>query len=1057
MSSSIEPSEIVDGVPVLKPSYEQFRDFQKFIQIINKLGNESGIVKVVPPREWVQLLETSLSLMGSLQSVKFGDFVRQRVSSCVDGVYLLEEEKVYTSLSTSLENTVVSRSGKEEEEEEGQSVYYSINQWKNLANSLPVVRNDNSDEAVRNSERRKLNFLEQDYWENLSKKGNNSRSTGLCGIDTTTSLFPASLRSWNISRLPTNISDYLNTTNPNNNSSKLVAGLWTSTIPCTTQQPNDPCSISYIHLGAPKQWYVVPKVDSTLFDKFIRPRLLTTTASPLLETQQFVVSPATLEANGIRVNKITQFPNEFILTFPCACYEAFDYGYNIAETAHFSSSVDDWTPRLPQGTTSVGEIIPDINKSWDRDSNSTYTPLPSLPNLFSNQNVSLRSTSPAFGQSSTLLGVGSGSGSGGGTNTNLNVYPATDSTHNMGQPQQQDFQQLSRVSSPLLSKMMDLSNIIEPTLDNSNLKFQTRRRYGSPKSLRLDDNPLDTTLRRPLSRSGTGPMVLPQKFGTTTTTTTTTTGVAPNSSSIGAASTTATVGSATNNNNNNNSNNTAGNFGSAANSASQTPTLVPLALRTCTVPSAALFDYNDDNLLALSLTSMANSSHSSPRPWKPTLNSPIDNTLNSIDSNRSYSASNVSRANSNTGSNLPYRFTGTLDRRIGQINLNNSNNNNNNNIGVSNVNRPSSPLMHVQSSDSNSNPAYILPFLKRVKSSNVVTLNVSRETSRSPVPMASTDTNQVPSAVTSGMSTAPQTTGMNQYSYMSKFPQPEESKPLQGRGQSQSQLQQPSIPELGYNNSFDLGPLPINKKPRLQTRVLSSPSALSVLAMTSSPLINEAELGPMPTSADMRSLTNPFPLVGLKGVPTAPSQQQTGPHFHSPPSEMATLALRNSQLGQQKQEQGQEQRLHNRETLGETLDGEGQGKNRDPGVTNRSGRVYICQECKRHFSSGHHLTRHRKSVHSEEKPFSCPKCGKKFKRRDHVLQHLNKKIPCITGADNAPVVPRLHTHAQTSGTTSPSSAPSPSPSAAATTTATGGSKGLFLMHLNSGKEGYTRS
>ena len=72
-------------------------------------------------------------------------------------------------------------------------------------------------------------------------------------------------------------------------------------------------------------------------------------------------------------------------------------------------------------------------------------------------------------------------------------------------------------------------------------------------------------------------------------------------------------------------------------------------------------------------------------------------------------------------------------------------------------------------------------------------------------------------------------------------------------------------------------------------------------------------------------------------------------------------------------------------------------------IMSETGKVYVCLECKRQFTSGHHLTRHKKSVHSGEKPHSCPKCGKKFKRRDHVLQHLNKKIPCVPeeGSSNA--------------------------------------------------------
>ncbi|PPJ49795.1 hypothetical protein CBER1_03323 [Cercospora berteroae] len=39
-------------IPVFKPTVEQFRDFQKFIDKIDKYGMKSGIVKVIPPKEW---------------------------------------------------------------------------------------------------------------------------------------------------------------------------------------------------------------------------------------------------------------------------------------------------------------------------------------------------------------------------------------------------------------------------------------------------------------------------------------------------------------------------------------------------------------------------------------------------------------------------------------------------------------------------------------------------------------------------------------------------------------------------------------------------------------------------------------------------------------------------------------------------------------------------------------------------------------------------------------------------------------------------------------------
>jgi hypothetical protein len=59
----IEPDHYWDGgkIPVFKPTMEQFRDFKKFCERINKYGMKSGIVKVIPPKEWYVHLEYTVT------------------------------------------------------------------------------------------------------------------------------------------------------------------------------------------------------------------------------------------------------------------------------------------------------------------------------------------------------------------------------------------------------------------------------------------------------------------------------------------------------------------------------------------------------------------------------------------------------------------------------------------------------------------------------------------------------------------------------------------------------------------------------------------------------------------------------------------------------------------------------------------------------------------------------------------------------------------------------------------------------------------------------------
>lgn len=52
------------GIPVFKPSWYEFCDFEKYMEAIQPWGMRSGIVKVVPPKEWSVFL-TYETLLGS--------------------------------------------------------------------------------------------------------------------------------------------------------------------------------------------------------------------------------------------------------------------------------------------------------------------------------------------------------------------------------------------------------------------------------------------------------------------------------------------------------------------------------------------------------------------------------------------------------------------------------------------------------------------------------------------------------------------------------------------------------------------------------------------------------------------------------------------------------------------------------------------------------------------------------------------------------------------------------------------------------------------------------
>ncbi|CDO93342.1 unnamed protein product [Kluyveromyces dobzhanskii CBS 2104] len=823
---SYEPDHYEGSVPVFQPDYETFRDFYKFMSEVDKYGMKSGIIKIVPPKQWLDQVTFPPSAE-TLQKIKIKTPIQQHISGS-KGVFVVqnvEKQKSYNviqwkHLSQDYKLPEGRHSVRAEEEPAAANAPQQSNKVRSKCLDSFALEDFESFKAYFNCENlsqfddeQRVEFLESYYWKTLNF------TQPMYGADSLGSLFDDSVKEWNVSSLPS-ILEHLDEKVPGVNESYLYAGLWKASFAWHLED-QDLYSINYIHFGAPKQWYAIPQEDSEKFYNFMKEQFPeeSKNCSEFLRHKMFLVSPKLLQSYGIRCNHIVHRQQEFIVTYPYGYHAGFNYGYNLAESVNFAlpswldigakakkcMCIDDAVGinierlranymRSTNGGESQNETGAETGAETHKDSSETVKDLydvsaerpplkklrlgdsdisldsvkstpesllktnsdlldgkPNMENMNCINNSSIRSTTPNI-QKTGLYGFGVKKE--GAFNSNTSI---------------------SRVSSPLLSRMMDLSHIVEPTLEDPNLKFKKKQSQFMPLSMAQQQN------------------IYPPP--------------------------------------------------------AQNPLLAPSAQMS---PSESSFfspsHDHEDNMIALSLASMANSSPafnqlpplniSNPRPYSPILQ-------DSILSPRPSYNSNV----------LSYGQAGNTKSPLGSFNSSTQ-----------------------------------LPFIKRIQSPNRVTLNISRESSRSPV----------------------------------------------------------SLSGIYGNSNAMMVPVP-HPYQSSQTSTLNQVSTV------------ERSPGVTPPTSPSKNKSS------RKKVPKQP---KTKPDPESP-----TFALAQSKI--------------NDEEIMFLDDGS---------------KVYVCQECARQFSSGHHLTRHKKSVHSGEKPHSCPKCGKKFKRRDHVLQHLNKKIPCVPDHDAAPKV-----------------------------------------------------
>ncbi|KAF9965589.1 hypothetical protein BGZ70_004505 [Mortierella alpina] len=95
----IQPDHYYDnvagGIPVFRPTMEQFKDFSTFVESIVSYGREAGLVKIIPPKEWTAALP---DLSERLASVRIKTPIIQHIRG-TKGTYTqtnIESRKSYT-------------------------------------------------------------------------------------------------------------------------------------------------------------------------------------------------------------------------------------------------------------------------------------------------------------------------------------------------------------------------------------------------------------------------------------------------------------------------------------------------------------------------------------------------------------------------------------------------------------------------------------------------------------------------------------------------------------------------------------------------------------------------------------------------------------------------------------------------------------------------------------------------------------------------------------------------------------------------------------------------
>ncbi|KAL5076484.1 hypothetical protein RYX36_015468 [Vicia faba] len=107
-------------------------------------------------------------------------------------------------------------------------------------------------------------------------------------------------------------------------------------------EDHDLHSLNYLHMGASKTWYGVPRDAAVAFEDVVRVHGYGGEINPLvtfsiLGEKTTVMSPEVLVSAGVPCCRLVQNAGEFVVTFPRAYHTGFSHGFNCGEAANIAT------------------------------------------------------------------------------------------------------------------------------------------------------------------------------------------------------------------------------------------------------------------------------------------------------------------------------------------------------------------------------------------------------------------------------------------------------------------------------------------------------------------------------------------------------------------------------------------------------------------------------------------------------------------------------------------------------------------------------------------------